>query len=201
VFNIPIQSMRLALSPTLGDRGARELIVSDLSRGILQSQCKTFTGLHASRLLGAQLPDQGEDLVLPTAFWSGRFIDEGEQHFSTQGMSLNYRADWPAGNFALSGTIASGRDPFARSAFDVHLDRTSAMARLVALNIDAASLKAIPAIPETEILAWLVRQLRMRPMSQNAAEKAIEAQFPGSVTRPLKRSLFVQAQAQVAAPT
>lgn len=200
MFNIPIQSLRFALRPLLGDRGAREIIISDLGTGALRSRCKNFNGLNPSKFTGLFLPDQAKDLEIPPGFWSSRYIDEGESHLSQHGASFNFRADWGAGNFSVSGTYASGRIPFSRCALDVHLDRSSAMARLEALNVGAGALKAIPAPSDAEMLSWLVARLRTEPsMSQNLAERLLSAQFPGT-GRPLHRDLFKQAKQLSEAP-
>lgn len=200
MFNIPIQSMRLALRPWLGDRGAREMIISDLAEGALRSRCKTFSGLNPSKGTTICLPDRADDFELPSGFWSLRLVEEGESHFSLHGVSFNYLADWGAGNFTVSGTWASGRTPFSRCAVDVHLDRTSAMARLGTLNVDATALKAIPAPSDAEMLSWLVARLRTEPgLSQNSAERLLNAQFPGT-GRPLHRDLFKRATQQIGKP-
>lgn len=197
MFNIPIQAMRDALRPLLGDRGAREIIIADLGQGLIASRCKSFRGVNPSKWCTFELPDSGTDLDLPAGFWGRAFVDEGEQHFDGGATSANVHADWGAGNFSVAGTHSSGRIPFARAAFDVHLDRATAMARLSALGVDPKSLKAGAGATEEEMLAWVVSFLRRSGIpSQNAAEPAVQDQFP-LISRAHARRLYRQGRAQI----
>ncbi|GEM_PF-3836594 len=173
------------LESAFGYSGAILQVLQALRSGELIGICAEFRGRNASVRPIFELPDKGQNLILPKGFWGqSQWLKDGEtisQSTSTPFDPWVFNSDWRKGNFCVSGSTGRGAFQIMRQARSVRLQKDAAEAFLIKRGVKSNDICVKGALAtgkhasrtQNEIASKMLELMDAHRMSRDEAAKAL----------------------------